>query len=129
MAEQQPEKLRRREALRRGTRAEGLAALWLRLRGWRIVQRNFRCRQGEIDIIARKGNLVIFVEVKARTGLQQAVVAVDASSQRRISAAGMKWIAARPDGAELSWRCDIVAVRPWRLPVHLEDAFASPIAY
>ena len=119
----------RSAALAFGLNAETVAALWLRLKFYKILERRYRIREGEIDIIARRGNLIIFVEVKARAGVGQAVDAVGAASQRRISAAGMKWIAARPDAAELSWRCDIVAVRPWRWPVHLEDAFASPIAY
>ena len=49
-----------------GNWGEDKAALYLRLHGYRIVERNFRCRQGEIDVIARKGGVIAFVEVKSR---------------------------------------------------------------
>ncbi|MGN6550252.1 MAG: YraN family protein [Pararhizobium sp.] len=114
---------RRRKAERRGHGAERLAALALRAKGFRIVARRYRTKLGEIDIIARKGDLVAFVEVKARRLEQAAVDAVSYSAQARIRAAGDLWLSRQPDAARLSLRYDIVAVRPWRWPVHLADAF------
>ncbi|MEZ5790168.1 MAG: YraN family protein [Nitratireductor sp.] len=114
---------RKRAALARGRKGEWLAALALRLRGYRIVARNFRTKAGEIDIIARRGDLIVFVEVKARTNLAAAVDAVSHDSQRRISNAADYWISRQRDQARLSWRFDIIAVLPRRWPVHLEDAF------
>jgi putative endonuclease len=113
----------RRAALRRGWRAELLAAVALRLKGYRIVARNFRCRLGEIDIVARKGDLIAFVEVKSRSHEQAALDAVSRESQRRIENAADIWIARQPDAQRLSWRFDIVAVTPRRWPLHYPDAF------
>ncbi len=113
----------RRQALRKGRNGEWFAAIALRCKGYRIVARNFRMRSGEIDIIARRGDLVIFVEVKARRSPAAAVDSVGGRTARRIASAANLWIARQPDAARLSWRFDIVAVAPWRWPVHFEDAF------
>jgi putative endonuclease len=113
----------KKEALRRGASGEWLAALALRLKGWRIVERNFRCPMGEIDVIARKGDLIAFVEVKARPSEAEALDAVNARAKRRIANAGSAWIARQRDKDRLSWRFDIVAVVPGRWPRHHADAF------
>jgi putative endonuclease len=117
------EKAARRTALRRGARAELIAAIALRLKGWRIAERNFRCSQGEIDIIARKGDLIAFVEVKSRASLAEAIDAVGFEARRRIAAAASVWISRQRDADRLSWRFDIVAVTPRRWPSHHQDAF------
>ena len=57
------------ERRRRGNEGEAAAAEWLRARGYRIAERQFRCRFGEIDLIARKDGVLCFVEVKTRTNL------------------------------------------------------------
>lgn len=114
---------KRLTALRRGSLAEYRAALSLLLKGYRIVAFRYRTKLGEIDIIARKGDLVACVEVKARRSLEQSVFAVSGSAQRRIRAASDLWLAKQPDAARLSMRYDIVSVTPWRWPVHLPDAF------
>jgi putative endonuclease len=113
----------RRAALRRGWRAEAFAAIALRLKGYRIVARNFRCHFGEIDIIARKGDLIAFVEVKSRGCVQDALDAVSRENQRRIENAAEIWIARQADAHLLSWRFDIVAVTPRQWPRHFADAF------
>lgn len=113
----------RRRALKKGRGGEWLAALALRLKGYRIVARNFRTRLGEIDIVARKGDLIAFVEVKARPSATEAVDAVGYEAQRRIANAAELWIGRQKNADRLSWRFDIVAVRPGRWPVHFEDAF------
>jgi putative endonuclease len=116
-------KAERHKALRRGARAETFAAIALRLKGWRIAERNFRCSQGEIDIIARKGDLIAFVEVKARASRTEAIDAVGFETRRRIAAAASVWISRQRDADRLSWRFDIVAVTPGRWPSHHQDAF------
>lgn len=95
----------------------------LRLKGYRILARNFRTRSGEIDIIARRGDLVAIVEVKARGSLLAAMDAIGPVSQRRIEAAADQWLARQPDHARLSLRFDMVAVLPRRWPVHVENVF------
>ena len=114
---------RRLRAYRRGHRGEWLAALALMGKGYRIVARRYRTRLGEIDLIARKGDLVAIVEVKARPTLAQAMEAVGSLSERRIEGAADMWLARQPDYARLSIRFDMVAVLPWRWPVHVENAF------
>ena len=113
----------RLKAYRRGHRGEFLASLALMLKGYRIVARRYRTPLGEIDLIARRGDLVLIVEVKARPSLIEAMDAVAASSERRIEGAADLWLARQPDHARLSLRFDLVAVLPWRWPVHVENVF------
>lgn len=108
---------------RHGNRAEWLAAMALRLKGYRIVARNFRTRSGEIDIVARRGDLVAIVEVKARGSLVAAMDAVGRLSERRIEAAADHWLSRQPDHGRISLRFDLVAVLPRRWPVHVENIF------
>ncbi|KQY40687.1 YraN family protein [Rhizobium sp. Root483D2] len=119
----EPGSQKRRKALRRGALAEYRAALCLLLKGYRIVAFRYRTKLGEIDIIARKGNLVACVEVKARSSLEDSVFAVSDFAQRRIRAASDLWLGKQRDCAALSIRYDIIAVIPRRWPVHLPDAF------
>lgn len=114
---------RKQRSERKGRRAEWLAALALMLKGYRIVSLRYRTPVGEIDIVARKRDLVAFVEVKARKDLAAGVDAVNFPAQRRIAAAGELFISRQRDSARLSWRHDIVVISPWRWPVHLVDAF------
>lgn len=114
---------RKRRSERKGRRAEWFAALALMLKGYRIVSLRYRTPVGEIDLVARKGDLIAFVEVKARRDLASGVDAVSYPAQRRIAAAGELFISRQPDSARLSWQHDIVVVSPWRWPQHLEDAF------
>ncbi|MBM7044355.1 MULTISPECIES: YraN family protein [Rhizobium] len=117
------ERLKRQKAWRRGHIAEYLAAAFLLCKGYRILAIRHRTKLGEIDIVARKGDLAIFVEVKSRRGAQEAIDAVSFSSQRRIRAASDLWLARQPDFALLSQRYDIVAMLPGRWPQHFPDAF------
>ena len=118
----------RRRAERRGRLAEEFAALALRLRGWRILARRHRAHGGEVDIVARRGDLIAMVEVKARGSVRAAADSVPAGAWRRIERAGDDWLSRRPDATRLSLRYDLVAVptplRPWRWPVHLPGAWA-----
>ena len=93
----------RLDAYRHGNRSEWLAAMALRLKGYRIVARNFRTKAGEIDIVARRGDLVAIVEVKARRDLTAAMEAVAAlrsggSRRRRITGS-------RASRILRGWRC------------------------
>ncbi len=114
---------KRLKAFRRGHMAEYVAAAFLLFKGYRILAIRHKTRLGEIDIIARKGDLVACVEVKARGSLDAAVFAVSGLSQQRIRAAGDLWLSHRRDASRLSLRYDIVAVLPWRVPRHLPGAF------
>lgn len=116
-------KAQRLKALRRGHVSEYLAALSLMLRGHRILAMRYKVKSGEIDIIARKGDLVSFIEVKARGSEQDAIFAVNGLTQTRIRNASLHWLQGQKDAGRLSWSYDIIAVRPWRWPRHFRDAF------
>ena len=93
------------------------------LKGYRILARRHRTKLGEIDLIARRGDLVLIVEVKARRTLTEAMEAVSSGSERRIEGAADLWLSRQPDFGKLSIRFDMVAVLPWRWPVHVENIF------
>jgi putative endonuclease len=121
-------RLRRRQAAHAwGRVAEGLAAWWLRLKGYRVVAHGFRARQGEIDLIARRGTVLAFVEVKARASPEAALVAVTNRQQRRIGRAAAAFLSQRPELAALSPRFDVIVLSPWRRPRHLVDAWRESV--
>ena len=111
------------KANRKGHRGEKFAEIALRLKGWRIVARRYRSPLGEIDLIARRGNLIAMVEVKARSSFRAAMDSVTPAAQKRIMGSADLWLARQKDAAKLSIRFDIIAVLPWRWPVHVERAF------
>lgn len=116
---------KRREGFAKGHRGEWWAAWALRLKGYRILAVRHRTKLGEIDLVARRGDTVAIVEVKARATLAQAMDAVTPAAQRRIEAAADLWLARQRDHARLSLRFDIVAVLPRRWPVHVKDAWRA----
>ena len=118
-----PPKSARQIAFRFGLSAESRAAALLVAKGYRIVARRFRTPVGEIDIIARRRSVLIFVEVKARDNFDEAAEAVGKRQQARIIAAAGYWLAAHPEDAESDMRFDVVLVVPSRLPRHLMAAF------
>jgi putative endonuclease len=114
-------------AFRTGISAESRAAAYLMAKGYRILAKRFRTPHGEIDLVARRRNLVAFVEVKARASLDDAAYAVTARQQGRIIAAAQAWLMAHPEHADFELRFDAVLIAPRRLPRHLLAAFdASP---
>lgn len=110
-------------AFRTGLSAESRAAAWLLARGYRVLARRYRTPVGEIDIIARRRNLVAFVEVKARADLDDAAYAVTPRQQQRIIAAAQAWLMHNPQYEQFELRFDAVLVAPGRLPRHLTAAF------
>lgn len=116
---------RRIEAERRGRRAETLAALWLRLKGYRILARRFRTPAGEVDLIARRGRVLAFVEVKARRDFSAAIEAVGRRQRERTVRAALAFLARTPRAAGCDLRFDIVVIRPRRPPHHLVNAWQA----
>jgi putative endonuclease len=110
-------------AFRTGLSAEARAAAFLIAKGYRILARRFRTPYGEIDIVAKRRNLVAFIEVKARGSLDDAAYAVTPRQQRRIIEAAQAWLMAHPEHAELELRFDAMLIAPRRLPRHLVAAF------
>ncbi len=115
---------RRLAAEKRGRRGETLAALLLRLKGYRILGRRVRTHAGEIDLIARAPTgLVCFIEVKARPDEARASDAIGSRQQMRIARAAELFLASHPELAAKGARFDVVAVRPGALPRHIRDAW------
>src|SRR5689334_2240953 len=106
-----------------GLSAESRAAAYLIAKGYRIAARRWKSPVGEIDIVARRRNLLVFVEVKARAGFDEAAFAVTPYQRRRILSAARAWLARHPDDATCAMRFDAVLVVPWRLPRHMPGAF------
>jgi putative endonuclease len=118
---------RRRGALLFGLRAESIAVLLLRLKGYSILARRYAVSGGEIDLIARRGQSIAFVEVKARRDLDAAATAISATKRRRIARAARVWLARNPWAAGLTLRGDAVFVAPRRLPRHAACAYRLEI--
>jgi putative endonuclease len=129
MARGKPSELRpgavgqRQVAFRLGLSAESRAAVFLIAKGFRILARRWRSPVGEIDIIARRRTLLVFVEVKARETLDGAAESVSPQQKRRICAAAEAWLAANPDDNIHDMRFDAMLVAPGRLPHHITGAF------
>jgi putative endonuclease len=110
-------------AFRTGVSAETRAAAWLMAKGYRILAKRFRSPYGEIDIVARRRNLLAFVEVKARATLDDAAYAVTPRQQRRIIDAAQAWLMTHPEHADFELRFDVLLIAPRCLPRHLLAAF------
>jgi putative endonuclease len=110
-------------AFRTGISAESRAAAYLMAKGYRILAKRYRTPHGEIDIVARRRNLIAFVEVKARATLDDAAFAVTPRQQQRIIDAAQGWLVAHPEHAEFELRFDAMLIAPKRLPRHVLAAF------
>lgn len=114
--------MNRQQAERRGRGAETIACWYLRVHGWRILARRARVPGGEVDIVARRGGTLIFVEVKARASDGAAAIALDPWRLRRVVAAAER-LAPRymRDGDAV--RIDALFIVPGRWPRHLADVW------
>ncbi|MGV1682238.1 YraN family protein [Sphingopyxis sp. NJF-3] len=110
--------MNRAAAEARGRRAERRAAWWLRLHGWRIVGRRLRVPVGEVDLVARRGRTIAFVEVKWRDRVEDLDHAIDEYRLRRVAAAA-EMLSPRFARAADSIRIDVMLLAPRRLPRHL----------
>lgn len=106
----------------RGRRGEDFAAWWLRLHGWRIVGARVKTPRGEIDLIARRGKLVAFVEVKWRATPRQLDQSIDEYRLRRVAAA-VEAVAHKFMRAGDTARIDVMLLAPRRLPRHIVNAW------
>ena len=112
--------MKRQLAERGGRRAERLAALWLQLKGYKILGRRVRTPVGEVDLVARRGRTVAFVEVKARATAEHAALALDEWRLRRVAAAA-EALAHRYARAGDDIRLDAIFIVPRRWPRHLAN--------
>jgi len=106
----QAKSARGHKARRRGKLAEDLACWWLRLKGYRILARNWRSPHGEIDILARHGSVLAVIEVKRRAELHQALEALLQSQRQRLHRALMRFLQQRPELQGLDIRFDLIAI-------------------
>jgi putative endonuclease len=121
-AEPNPERV---AAFRTGLSAESRAAMLLVAKGFRIIARRWRSPVGEIDIVARRRSLLVFVEVKARNDLDDAAESVTLRQRSRIAAAAEAWLATYPDPSVTEMRFDAILVAPGKMPRHIQAAFET----
>jgi len=116
---------RRKKAQFRGQMAENITVFFLRIKIFSILKKNFKTPVGEIDIIAKRGDLLVFVEVKMRNSKQGMAEALDAVNQRRIIRAAKYYLAGNPQMADKNLRFDVIFLSPFAFPVHLKGAFEA----
>lgn len=114
---------RARTGYRTGLRAEVLAAWFLRLKGYRILAMRFKTRVGEIDIVARRGQQLVFAEVKWRGSTAEGLTAIIDENRRRVRQAAELYLQKHPRYTGLDIRFDALALSPRRWPLHIKDAF------
>lgn len=113
----------RRSSERAGRAAETVAAWFLRLKGYAILAKRYRAPGGEIDIVAQRRSTVVFVEIKLRATLAEALESLGPRQRRRIESAAASYLAASPRPSHLDARFDVILLVPWRLPVHIANAW------
>ena len=113
----------RRDAELLGHRAETIALWYLRLKGYRLLARRFQSPGGEVDLIMRRGRTTAFIEVKARSTVNEAIEAVTRYQTRRIAAAAGFYMSRDDMAAKGFCRFDIVAIPSTLWPTHIKNAF------
>ena len=113
----------RKRRYRLGQYAQIICVWHLRLRGYRILARRFKTPVGEIDIAARRGKMVAFIEVKARPTTAMAMESISLRQRKRIRRAAEAFLAAHPALTSCDLRFDIMPVTPWAAPGHVTDAW------
>lgn len=114
--------MKRQQAEKRGRQGEGTAAAWLQVKGWRILDRRVRTPAGEIDIVAKRGNLVAFVEVKWRAKKADLDFAIDEFRLSRVAAAA-EAVAHKYATQGEDMRVDVILLAPGALPRHIVNAW------
>lgn len=112
----------RQAAEARGRRGERIAAWWLRLKGWRILDQRVRTVVGEVDLVARKGDLIAFVEVKTRATAAELDLAIDERRLARVAAAAAMLLPRYATAGE-DIRIDVILIAPGARPRHIENAW------
>lgn len=114
--------MKRQIAERDGRRGETRAALWLMLKGWSILGRRVRTPVGEVDLIARRGKVLAFIEVKARRTSADASLSLDHFRLRRVAAAAEALVPRyMREGDDV--RIDAIFIVPRRLPRHMTNVW------
>ena len=119
------DRIGRRRAFRFGHLGETMAAWALRLKGYRILASRFKTPVGEIDLVACRSNVLVFVEVKSRRAQGVVDQPVSPKQQQRITRAALAFIQQNQAFAEHDMRFDLVLVRPWALPRQIRGAWRA----
>lgn len=106
-----------------GRRSEVWAAMWLMAKGYRILGFRLKTPQAEIDLLAKRGDVLAVVEVKSRASLETALETVTFDQRDRLRRAGAALAANRPTLRDCAVRLDLLALAPGRLPRHIPDAW------
>ncbi len=112
----------RRAAEAAGRRGERIAGWWLRLKGWHILDRRVRTPAGEVDLVAKRGALIAFVEVKTRATAAELDLAIDQRRLARVAAAA-EYLMGRYATAGEDIRVDVLLLAPGQVPRHIENAW------
>ena len=118
--------MNRQAAEQRGHWGETRAAWYLRLKGWRILARREKLKVGEVDIVARRGRTIAFVEVKTRNRPGDLELAIDAYRLRRVVAAA-RMLAPRHARPGDNIRIDVILIAPGRWPRHLVNVWQDQV--
>lgn len=113
----------RKRAEIRGRWAEAAAAWIYRFQGFRLLARRYKTPAGEIDLVMRRGKLVVFIEVKARASLEDALHALQPPQRDRLSRAAGVFLRNHPVHDHCDMRFDLMGLQPWRLPRRVVDAW------
>ena len=113
----------RKRRYRLGHYVETISVWHLRVRGYRILARRYKTPVGEIDIIARRGGMVAFIEVKARDTETLAIESNTPRRRKRIRRAAEAFLSAQPALTNCDLRFDIMLVTPWAMPNHVPGAW------
>lgn len=117
--------MNRQDAYKLGHKGEGLAAFYLRLMGYRILARRYKTHVGEADLIARRGNSLVFIEVKARKTLEEGLISITERQKKRVIRAAGYYLAENPKSADLDIRFDAIIVLPGLKIKHIKDAWQT----
>jgi putative endonuclease len=117
------QKSNRQRAEQKGRTGEWLAALALQVKGYVIIERRVRSHRGEVDLIARRKNVLAFIEVKTREKQTDPAQILTPKQMARIVNGATGWAASKPWTVQCQWRYDLIVVHPWQWPKHLRDAW------
>ncbi len=117
-------KTRKQHAYHFGLFAETIAVLHYLMRGYRTIARRYKTSHGEIDLIVKRGQMIAFVEVKARSRNDTNEV-LTTFQQRRITNAASLFIARKPKFANFTMRFDVLIIKPWTKPIYIPHAWEA----
>ncbi|MEM1198449.1 MAG: YraN family protein [Pseudomonadota bacterium] len=116
---------RQRNAHRFGVEAERVAVLYLKAKGYRILKTRYKVRAGEVDIVARTGETLVFIEVKRRQSHSEALTSLTPRQRERIVRAAHYWLAENALPLSTDCRFDMIVFSAYLVPHHITNAFSS----